>query len=294
MLTRAGVGKITILDRDYVEFSNLQRQQLYVEADAAAGTPKAVAAEKRLREINSLVEVEGKVEDVTPATFERYQHADLFIDALDNFETRMMINDASQKYHIPWIYGACVSSYGLSYTVLPGKTPCLHCILGAVPGGGDTCDTVGVISPAVQLVASYQTAEAMKLLTGQEDALRKELIQFDIWTNETRKIGVSRLKKEDCPSCGPSPEYPYLSNDMQTQTALLCGRNTVQIRPPQGIRLDQLKKTLAPYAPKSNEHVMQVKLEGCRVVIFHDGRALVHDTNEKSKALAIYQRYISG
>lgn len=294
MLTRAGVGKITILDRDYVEFSNLQRQQLYTEADAEAGIPKAVAAERRLRQINSLVEVEGHVEDVTAATFERYRGADLFIDALDNFETRMMINDASQKYNIPWIYGACVSSYGLSYTILPGQTPCLHCILGAVPGGGDTCDTVGVISPAVQLVASYQTAEAMKLLTGNFEALRKELIQFDVWTNETRKIGVNRLKKDDCPSCGSTPVYPFLQKEAQTQTAVLCGRNTVQVRPPQALRLHDLEKTLAPYAPKSNEHVLQVELEGCRLVIFHDGRALVHNTSEKSKALAIYQRYISG
>lgn len=294
MLTRAGAGRITILDRDYIEYSNLQRQQLYTEADADEGIPKAAAAQKRLRAINSGVKVEGIVEDVSPETFERFQQADLIIDALDNFETRMMINDASQKYKIPWIYGACVASYGLSYTVLPGSKPCMHCILGAVPAGGDTCDTVGVISPAVQIVASYQVAEAMKLLTGNMEALREELIQFDVWTNETRKIGVNRLKKDDCPSCGSTPEYPYLEKTSQTQTAVLCGRNTVQVRPPGSLRFNELKDRLSPYAPKANEHVLQVELEGHRVVIFHDGRALIHDTNQKSKALALYQRYISG
>jgi molybdopterin/thiamine biosynthesis adenylyltransferase len=294
MLVRAGVGKVTILDRDYVEYSNLQRQQLYTEADADERIPKAAAAEARLQSINRDVDVEGIIEDVVPETLERYQHADLIIDALDNFATRMIINDTSQKYQIPWIYGACVASYGLSYTILPGEKPCLSCILGTVPTGGDTCDTAGVISPAVQMTASLQTAEALKLLAGNKEALREELIQFDVWTNETRKIGVNRLKDSGCPSCGENPQYPYLQAGNQTRTAVLCGRDTVQIRPPHDVSFDALKRTLAPYSPKMNSYLLQVSLEGKRIVLFKDGRALVHDTSEETEALALYQRYISG
>jgi molybdopterin/thiamine biosynthesis adenylyltransferase len=294
MLVRAGVGNVTIFDRDYVEYSNLQRQQLYTEADADERMPKAAAAEKRLRQVNGDVKIRGIIEDVTPKTFEQYQNADLIIDALDNFATRMVINDASQKYGIPWIYGACVSSYGLSYTVLPGKKPCLSCIMGAVPSGGDTCDTAGVISPAVQIVASYQTTEALKYLSGSREAMRDELIQFDVWTNETRKIGVNRLKDESCPSCGKEPEYPYLQAGNQTRTAVLCGRNTVQIRPAHSVSFDTLKRTLAPFHPKTNSYLMQVVIENKRIVLFQDGRALIHDTNEETEALGLYQRYISG
>lgn len=185
-LVRAGVGRITIVDRDYVEWSNLQRQQLYTEDDAAQRIPKAIAAENRLRQINSEVNIRALVTDVTTEEIESLvDGVDLIMDATDNFDTRLLINDASQKYQIPWVYGALVGSYGLTYTILPGKTPCLSCLLETVPLGGATCDTVGVISPAVQMVVAYQTAEALKILVEDFDAVRPTLLSFDLWTNHS-------------------------------------------------------------------------------------------------------------
>lgn len=181
-LVRSGIGHITIADRDYVEWSNLQRQQLYIEQDAIQRMPKAMAAKKRLSDINSTVEVVGKVMDVRVDELEELvQNADLIMDATDNFDTRLLINDMSQKYRIPWIYGGCVGSYGITYTFLPGETPCLNCLLGEVPLGGDTCDTSGIIPQAVQMVTANQTAEAMKLLSGNAGALRRKLLSFDVW-----------------------------------------------------------------------------------------------------------------
>lgn len=292
MLTRAGVGKITIVDRDYVEDSNLQRQQLYTEADAAERMPKAAAAEKRLKVINSEIDITGVIGEISPDFLASYDHVDVIVDGLDNFETRMVINDAALKAGIPFIYGACVSSYGLSYTVLPGEKPCLQCILGTVAPGGETCDTAGIIAPAVQMTASYQTAEVLKLLAGADEHLRSGLVQYDVWNNETRTIDVNRLKRDDCPSCGEDPVYPNLDRSARSQTAVLCGRDTVQIRPARTVPFEELRHTLAPYDLKENPYLMQVILEGHRVVLFHDGRALVHNTHEPAAALSLYQRYI--
>ncbi|EIM04936.1 UBA/THIF-type NAD/FAD binding protein, partial [Planococcus antarcticus DSM 14505] len=164
MLVRAGIGKITIADRDYVEWSNLQRQQLYTEEEAKQRTPKAIAAKKHLTLINSKVEVRCHVMDVSVEEMEQLVvGVDLILDASDNFDIRMIINDISQKHRIPWIYGACVGSYGISYTIIPGETPCLNCLLENIPMGGVTCDTVGIISPAVQMVVSFQISEALKI-----------------------------------------------------------------------------------------------------------------------------------
>lgn len=202
-LVRSGIGHITIADRDYVEWSNLQRQQLYIEQDAIQRMPKAMAAKKRLSDINSTVEVVAKVMDVRVDELEELvQNADLIMDATDNFDTRLLINDMSQKYRIPWIYGGCVGSYGITYTFLPGETPCLNCLLGEVPLGGDTCDTSGIIPQAVQMVTANQTAEAMKFLSGNSGALRRKLLSFDVWRNEYISINVDGARKEDCPSCG--------------------------------------------------------------------------------------------
>lgn len=173
VLARAGVGKLTLADRDYVEWSNLQRQQLYTESDAEQRLPKAVALKKRLAAINSEIEIAAAVVDVTPVEIERLTNGvDLIVDGTDNFETRLILNDISQKRRIPWIYGACVASYGLSYTVLPGQTPCLQCVMERVPMGGETCDTAGVIAPAVQMVSAHQTSEALKILVEDFSALR--------------------------------------------------------------------------------------------------------------------------
>ena len=180
---RAGVGKITIIDRDFVEWSNLHRQQLYTERDAEEKLPKAEAAKRHLETINSHTEIDAITGEADAGVFENVLPASLFIDALDNFDTRMLINDFCQKHEVPWIHGACVGSYGITFTVLPGETPCLHCLMETIPLDGETCDTAGIIAPTVQMVSSHQTAEALKILTGNLDALRHKLISFDLWTN---------------------------------------------------------------------------------------------------------------
>ncbi|MFC4322118.1 thiazole biosynthesis adenylyltransferase ThiF [Litchfieldia salsa] len=296
-LVRAGVGKVTIVDRDYVEYSNLQRQNLYTENDATNRTPKAVAAKARLEQINSDVKIESLVMDVSIEEIEKLtKDVDLIMDATDNFDTRMLINDASQKYNIPWIYGACVGSYGITYTIIPGDTPCLHCLLETVPMGGLTCDTAGIISPAVQMVVSYQLVEALKILVEDYEALRRKLVSFDLWKNQQTFINVDKVKKDRCFSCGPERRFPFLSFENQTKTAVLCGRDTVQIRPPRKLErdLDQLAIILSSQGGsiEQNPYLLSFTLKEHRLVVFKDGRVLVHGTKDISEAKSLYHRYI--
>lgn len=296
-LVRAGIGKLTIVDRDYVEWSNLQRQQLYIESDAEQRIPKAVAAEKRLKQINSEVEIEAHVMDVSIKEIEELvQGVDLILDATDNFDIRMIINDISQKRNIPWIYGACVGSYGITYTIVPGETPCLNCLLETVPLGGLTCDTAGIISPAVQMVVSYQTTEALKILVEDYAALRQKLVSFDLWKNQNASINVSKVKKDSCLSCGKEPTYPYLSASNQTKTAVLCGRDTVQIRPPEKMSRD-LSQTAAVLSQQGgklqqNDFLLSFTIGKNRLVLFKDGRVLVHGTKDIAEAKTLYHRYL--
>lgn len=297
MLTRAGVGKLTIVDRDYVEESNLQRQQLYTEQDVEQKLPKAAAAEKRLRAINSDVEINAIIGDANPEKLaELAKGIDLIMDATDNFETRMAINDISQKYKIPWVYGACVGSYGMSFTIIPGKTPCLNCLLKTIPMQGLTCDTAGIISPAVGMVVSHQTAEALKILVEDWDAVRTSFVSFDLWRNQYSSIKMSKAKDDGCLSCGTHPTYPYLEMENLTKSTVLCGRNTVQVRPPQNldIQLEELAKQLTSlgYAVKGNPYLISVEIGEERVVIFKDGRALIHGTKNMTTAKTIYNRIL--
>jgi len=297
-LTRAGVGTITLVDRDYIEWSNLQRQQLFTEKDAKERIPKVVAAEKRLREINSEIDINAHIVDVTPEEIEELiEGIDLILDATDNFDIRMIINDAAQKHQIPWIYGSCVSSYGMSYTVIPNETPCLHCLMEEIPVGGDTCDTAGIIYPAASQVVVHQTAEALKLLTNNKSSLRCTIASFDMWDNQFVEIDVQHFKKADCTSCGEHATYPYLQYDQQTKSAVLCGRQAVQIRPPekQHRNLNKLAEQLRQLNGKVelNEFLLSFSLEEERLVLFTDGRALIHGTNDKDKARTLYHRYFS-
>lgn len=297
-LTRAGVGTITLVDRDYIEWSNLQRQQLFTEKDAKERIPKVVAAEKRLREINSEIDINAHIVDVTPEEIEELiEGIDLILDATDNFDIRMIINDAAQKHQIPWIYGSCVSSYGMSYTVIPNETPCLHCLMEEIPVGGDTCDTAGIIYPAASQVVVHQTAEALKLLTNNKSSLRCTIASFDMWDNQFVEIDVQHFKKADCTSCGEHATYPYLQYDQQTKSAVLCGRQAVQIRPPekQHRNLKKIAEQLRQLNGKVelNEFLLSFSLEEERLVLFTDGRALIHGTNDKDKARTLYHRYFS-
>ncbi|WP_285767975.1 MoeB/ThiF family adenylyltransferase [Peribacillus sp. SI8-4] len=293
-LTRAGVGKITLVDRDYVELSNLQRQQLYTERDVEARLPKAEAAKRHLLEIDHGVEVDAIIIDATAQNLEQLLgEVDLIVDATDNFETRMIINDLSQKLHIPWIYGACVGSVGMTLTILPGQTPCLHCLLKTIPIQGMTCDTGGIISPAVTMVAAHQTAEALKILSENWEAVRPALVTFDLWRNQYQSVKLTKAKKKDCLSCGDQRTYPFLNGVNETKTAVLCGRDTVQVRPPRPVKLqlDKLAKKLdgSGYAVRFNPFLLSCEKDGERIVIFEDGRALIHGTKDMIHAKAAYQ-----
>ncbi|WP_274310549.1 thiazole biosynthesis adenylyltransferase ThiF [Solibacillus daqui] len=295
-LVRAGIGKLTIIDRDYVEWSNLQRQQLYTEQDAQEKVPKVIAAKKRLQSINSELEINALILDASTEELQGLlKGVDLMIDATDNFDIRFMMNDIAQKYQIPWIYGSCVGSYGATYTIVPGITPCLHCLLKMMPNTGMTCDTVGIISPAVQIVAAYQVTEAFKILVGDEKARRKTYLTFDAWQNQHYEINVEKMRKEDCPSCGKNPTYPYLSYENQTKSEILCGRDAVQIRPPKPIQynLGQLAVQLRPYGEiQKNLYLLSLQTPNYRFVIFQDGRVVIHGIQNIQEAKSIYHRLL--
>lgn len=297
VMARAGAGRLTIIDRDYVESSNLQRQQLYTEEDVEEKLPKAAAAEKRLNAINSGVVVRGLIGDATPERLaELAEGVDLIIDSTDNFETRMAINDIAQKYRIPWIYGACVASFGMSFTIIPGETPCLNCLLKTIPIQGMTCDTGGIIGPAVQMVIAHQTAEALKILVEDWEAVRTAFVSFDLWRNQYTTMKMSRAKDPGCLSCGEKPEYPYLNAENMTKTTVLCGRDTVQIRPPhqKGVNLQDMASKIRAlgYDVKGNPYLISAEMGENRFVLFQDGRALIHGTKDMAQAKSLYSRLL--
>ncbi|MDL0435607.1 ThiF family adenylyltransferase [Niallia sp. SS-2023] len=294
MLTRAGVKKLTIIDRDYVEWSNLQRQQLYTEEDAALKLPKAIAAKRRLEQVNSDVQIDCRVEDITGKNIEEMiKGASIIIDGMDNFETRLIINDAAVKLNIPYIFGACVGSYGLTYPVIPGESPCLHCIIEQLPAQTETCDSAGIISPIVQLVAAFQAAYALRVLSGK--AVEPILVSYDIWSMQKAEIHADKLKDPHCPACSQRL-FSYLDTGNQTKTDILCGRDAIQIRPgvSQSFDLDALAKSIQHVVEHMivNPYLLACEFEKHRVVLFKDGRAIIHGTDERSRARAIYSRLV--
>src|SRR5688572_22131100 len=230
MLSRAGVGHLKIVDRDFVEFTNLQRQTLFKESDASERLPKAVAAKTRIAEINSEVEVEAIVADVNQSNVEQLvKDRDVVLDGTDNFQVRYLLNDACVKLGKTWIYGAAVSSYGTTMTIIPGKTPCLRCIFEEMPDAGSspTCDTAGVIMPIIATVSAVQVAEALKVLVGDTASLHRSLMQFDVWANDRQRIKLGG-PSPDCRTCG-GRVFEYLDAETQEFSAVLCGRNAVQL-----------------------------------------------------------------
>ena len=294
-LIRAGIRKLTIADRDYVELSNLQRQQLFTEQDAIEGTPKVVAAEARLRAIRSDVEIVALLDHVDGPLLERYaQDADILLDATDNFEARLVLNDFAWKYQIPWVYGACVGSTSTVFPFVPKKTPCFRCLLPVLPSVNETCDTAGIIAPAVQITAANQSAEALKWLTGNEEAMRTKLLHTDCWHNTQVEAGISRLQKETCMTCGSAPTYPSLLAESGTNYAVLCGRETVQIIPAAERQLtgddvfrvaNRLGTTV-----KHNPYFVEFYAEGYRCVGFSNGRLLIHNLKDIREGRTIYHR----
>jgi adenylyltransferase/sulfurtransferase len=291
-LARAGVGFIRIIDRDYVELSNLQRQWLFDEADAAQGLPKAVAAARKLAGINSDVRVEPVVADLTPSNVEDLlSGVDLILDGTDNFETRYLINDfAVDRGDLPWIYGAAVGSYGIVMAVMPGKSACLRCIYpDPPPGSQPTCETAGVLGPVTSLIASLQAAEAMKILSGAPPT--RKITTVDVWSGEIRQLAQPQ-PVSDCPACGLR-EFPYLHGERRAPVSL-CGHNAVQIheraRP---LELRELALRLAPLGTvRSNEFALRFETPPYLLTIFPDGRAIIKGTTDIGIARSLYARYI--
>jgi molybdopterin-synthase adenylyltransferase len=295
-LVRAGVGFVRILDRDFIELNNLPRQVLFDEEDIRKGLPKSVAAAEKLRLINSEVKIDPVVADLTSENIEEImQDIDLVLDATDNFETRFLINDACVKLGIPWIYGGVVSTNGMSYTIIPGKTPCFKCFMGSVPkpGTSPTCDTVGVLGMTVSIIASIEATEALKILIGDYDALIKKLIYVDPWYGSWKLID---LKKGDKPcSVCDERQFEFLEQKRGTRATSLCGQNSIQITPAKvsAISFDNLADRLRAVGTVShNEYMLKLRVEPYEFTIFPDGRAIVKGTGDETLAKTLLSKYI--
>ena len=295
LLVRSGVGYVRIIDRDFVEPSNLQRQTLFDESDALNALPKAVAAERKLRTINSTVTVEGVVADLSPRNAEALLGGvDLLLDGTDNFETRFLINDFAVQSALPWIYAAGVASYGLTMTILPGATACLACLLESGAGSHgleETCDTIGVLGPLVNLIASLEAAEALKLLSGRSEALHGRLISCDVWTGRMQSIRVARHPQ--CRAC-VRREFAYLEGEAQPHVTM-CGRDSVQIHERSrtldlgvlGLRLKPLVEDV-----RQNDFLLRFRIAPYEMTVFADGRAILKGTRDPAVARSLYSRYI--
>lgn len=294
LLVRAGIGRLRILDRDFVEASNLQRQTLFDEADAQEALPKAVAAEKKLLAINSEVQVEGVVADLSVRNIsELLSGFPLILDGTDNFETRFLVNEFAVKMQIPWIYAAAVASYGLSMVVLPEQTACLACLLDTSAGLGleETCDTVGVLGPIVNLIASVQVAEAIKLLSGRNAALHGKLISCDVWSGRMQSVHLER--NPNCPVC-VGHEYAHLAGQAQPHITM-CGRDSVQIHERRRtLDLKALQQRLEATIPgvRQNGFLLRFQIPPYEMTVFSDGRAIVKGSKDPAVARSLYAKYI--
>ena len=296
LLARAGAGTLRIVDRDFVEYTNLQRQTLFKEEDAENRVPKAAAAKQRIAEINSEITVEAIVADVNNSNIESLiDGCDLVLDGTDNFQVRYLVNDACVKHEKSWIYGAAVSSYGTTMTIIPGETPCLRCVFEEMPDAGSspTCDTAGVIMPIISSVSAVQVSEAIKILTGKGDALHRSLMQIDVWQNDWRKIKLAG-PDADCVACAQR-RFEFLDADAREFSAVLCGRNAVQVAPPRPVNLDLAslnEKLRSLDGVMRNEYLLRFSPDVYEVTVFTDGRAIVKGTDDVSVARSLYAKYI--
>lgn len=293
IMARAGVGKLRLIDRDFVESSNLQRQFLYNESDAEAALPKAVAAAKRLAQVNSEVELDPQVADLTPASAEDLlEDADLILDGTDNFEARFLINDYAVREDIPWIYAAAVGSYGLKMPVIPGTTACLRCVYPEPPQSAQpTCETDGVIAPITATIAALACGDALKILARGTDSIVARMTTVDVWTGEIRQTKPP-ARDPACPCCARR-DFVHLNGQRRAPISL-CGRNAVQIhersRP---VNLAELARRLAPLATvRSNEFAIRATVEAFELTVFPDGRAIIKGTTDPGVARSVYARYV--
>lgn len=298
-MVRAGVGYVRIIDRDFVDKSNLQRQMLYDEEDASATIPKSIAAAKRLQLVNSNVFIDPHVCDLNATNAEQLLHdVDVILDGTDNFAVRFLLNDVSMKLGIPWIYGGAVASRGVSLVIIPERTPCLRCLFPQAPAAGttDTCDTAGVIGGIIHVVASFQATEALKLLVGATEQLNLSMQQWDLWFNQSSAIRVSGAKKSDCPACAHK-QYEYLDAHIESDTIQsLCGRNSVQIHPiiPSTQPLEYWEERLQPLGlVEKNRFLLKFHAsEDIQIILFPGGRVLIQGTEDLIQAKSLYSRYI--
>jgi adenylyltransferase/sulfurtransferase len=298
LLARAGVGTLRLADRDVVDWSNLQRQSLFEEDDAAQSLPKAQAITRHLKRINASIDCEPIIADVNPANIERIiAGASVVIDGLDNFYTRALVNQACVKHGIPWIYGACLGTYGSAATIIPGVSACLHCLLPDV-GQATTpplsCETVGVLGPVAAMIAAWQSAEALKIMLGQTAARSPDLIHIGLWDNDFSTLPATRLS--GCAVCGQH-KFDLLDHGSRMATASLCGRDAVQILPPLNFSMDfaLLRETLSRSLKlEENPYLLKFHVEGMDVMVFHDGRAIIFGTADPDAARSLYGKYIGG
>lgn len=306
-LARAGVGLLRVVDRDVVELTNLQRQVLFDEADAREGTPKAVAAARRLGAINSDVRVEPVVADLHGGNVEKLAglteggpRVDLIVDGTDNVDTRYLLNDAAVKHGLPWVYGACVGTEGRVMAIRPPATACLRCVFPEPPGPGElpTCDTAGVLGPVAAVVASLQSVAALKLLTGQASAHANELVSLDLWKGRFRSASLEEAKRPDCPTCG-ARQFAFLDQPADGRSVTLCGRHAVQVLPAvRSARIDltALAERLRPAGRvQATPFLVRCRPEGAgeiELTIFADGRAIVHGTSDFDRARSAYARWV--
>lgn len=294
-MVRAGVGSLTLVDRDDLELSNLHRQSLFDEEDVRRGLPKAVAAEARLRRINSDVEVRGVVADLAADNAgELVAGANLVLDGTDNFETRFLLNDVCVRAGVPWVYGACVASYGLALLVRPKVSPCLRCVLEEMPppGSGPTCDTAGVVAPIVHVIAGIQAGEALKVLAGRTESLLPGIVTVDLWQG-TFEVMDLRPQAPSCPACTQG-RFDF-AEAAAGGAAVLCGRDAVQVRPPRGTRVDlpSLAGRLAAAGDvTANEYLVRFRAGANELVVFADGRAIVKGVKDVAQARSVYARYV--
>jgi adenylyltransferase/sulfurtransferase len=293
LLCRAGVGRLILIDRDYVEFSNLQRQSLYEEADAAEGLPKAVAAARRLRAVNPDIEIQPEVADLTSDNIARlFQGAHVVLDGTDNFETRYLINDYCVKHGIPWIYGGAVATHGTVMPVKPGETACLKCVYPVAPPNGNvTCETVGVLNTVPALIATIQASEALKILAGKPEQVAPRITAVDVWTGIIRQVRQPGPDPE-CIACGKR-EWVHLEAARRAPVTL-CGRNAVQIHEqPRRLDLERLAERLRALGEvRLNPYVLRFSIPPYEMTVFPDGRAIIKGTMDTGLARSLYARYI--
>jgi molybdopterin-synthase adenylyltransferase len=296
-LVRAGVGRVRVIDRDFIEYHNLQRQVLFTERDIGENLPKATAAERHLREANSAVEVEGVVADFSRTNAESLvEGADVIVDGLDNFETRFLVNDVALKRGIPWVYGGAIGSWGMTAVFLAGGRPCFRCVVNSPPTGGTlTCDTAGVVNAAPWIVGSLEAAEALKILIGEEQVapVSHDLVVLDLWIRSFEMLPLAGLAAADCPACNGT--YEFLQGRPRTRVTTLCGQNAVQIwnMAAVGLPLAQVRERLSILGPvEGSEQMVRFSVGEQELVIFYDGRTIVRGTRDEKLARALYAKYV--